>query len=176
MALKREAKHAIVVKMEEIAKMALDVVTVEHRYLTVADLTALRVKAREQHIDIRVVRNTLAELALKDTIFACLCPVLKGPLLFAFSLKDLGSAARLLRDFAKLHEKLVIRNLAVEGQLLEAQALNNIANLPTRSEALSRLVAVLQAPLQQMLRVLLGPPTKLSRTLLALQDRKQAMA
>lgn len=176
MALKREAKQAIVVAVEEVLKTACAAVTAEYRSLTVAEMTNLRVKAREVGVYLRVIRNTLAKLALGEGEFSCLQPVLKGPLLFAFSLKEPGAAARLLRDFAKEHDALVVKHLAFEGQLLEAKSLNSIADLPTRVEAIARLMAVLQAPMQQLCRVLKAPQTQLVRGLIALKELKESKA
>jgi large subunit ribosomal protein L10 len=169
--LKREVKQAIISEVRNIADTAFDAVTVEHRYLNAITLTILRAKAHEKGVYVKVIRNTLANLALEGTEFACLQAVLKGPLLFAFSLKATGDAARLLKDFSKRYDKLVIRNVVIENQLLEAQTLDRIASLPTREEAIAQLGSLLQTLLRRMLYGLLEPCAKLNGVLAALKDR-----
>src|SRR5262245_55064342 len=99
-------------------------------------MTELRRKARTSGVYLRVVKNTLASRALAGTDFECLKPGLKGPLLLAFSREEPGAAARLLKDFAKGHEKLVVTALAVGGRLLPATEIDRLASMPTRQQAL----------------------------------------
>lgn len=164
--------HAIeqIEAVHEIAKKAHMGITADQQ-LTAAEMYELRLSAKKAGVYIKVLRNTLAHRALEGTAFACLQPVLKGPILLAFSINEPGSAARLLRDFTKKHEKLVVKHLAFDGQLLESKELGNMADLPTREEAIARLLAALQSPLQKLLYVLSEPVTQFARTLTALKDR-----
>jgi large subunit ribosomal protein L10 len=139
--------------------------------LTAEEFYNFRNEGRKAGVYIKMLRNRLASRALENTQFACLQPVLKGPILLAFSMKEPNSAARLLRDFSKKHENLVVKHLAFEGQLLEARDLGTMADLPSREEAIARLLAVLQAPLRKMLYVLSEPPAKFIRVLSAMKDR-----
>jgi len=100
-ALGLEQKQQIVAEVNEVAASALSAVVADYRGLTVAEMTEMRAKARESGVYLRVVRNTLAKRAVEGTDYACLDETLVGPSLLAFSTEDPGSAARLLKDYAK---------------------------------------------------------------------------
>ena len=174
MPLKLNDKKAIVAEVAHVAGNSLSAVVAEYTGLTVAEMTKLRVEARNSGVYLRVVRNTLARLAFQGTNFECLQDSMVGPLVLAFSSKEPGSAARLVKNFAKENPKLVVRALAVEGQLLAATDLDAIASLSTRDEALSILLAVMKAPVTRFVQTLAAPHTKLVRTLDAYRDKKQA--
>ena len=174
MALNLEDKKALVAEVAEVAKTAQSVVAAEYRGLTVGQMTELRSKARKSGVYMRVVKNTLARKALAGTSFESVGPKLKGPLVLAFSKDDPGAAARVVKDFAKGHEKLVAKLVSLGGQVLPAGELERVASLPTREQALSMLLGVLKAPLTKLARTLAEPPAKLARTLAAVREQKQA--
>lgn len=174
MTLRLEDKKAIVAEVSEVASTALAAVTAEYRGITVEQMTELRAKARKSGVYLRVVRNTLARRAVEGTALACLIETLTGPLIIAFSREEPGAAARLIRDFAKTNEKLVVRALAFDGQLMPAKDLERLASLPTRDEALSMLMAVMKAPITKMVRTMVEPYAKLTRTVAAVRDQKEA--
>ena len=176
MVLKLEDKKAIVSEVASIAKTALSLVVAEYSGLTVAELTRLRKSARESGVYVRVVRNTLAKRALQDTAFACIQESLVGPLLLAFSKEEPGAAARLIKEFIKGNEKLKVKALAIENQLLEASDLAQLAKLPTRKEAIAQLMFVMKAPITKLVRTMAEPGAKLVRTLAAIRDVKQKVA
>ena len=176
MALTLEQKKAVVAEVSEVAANALSAVAAEYRGLTVEEMTALRRKAREGGVYLRVVKNTLARRAVQGTEFECISDALSGPLLLAFSQEDPGSAARVVRDFAKEHDLLKVRFVAVGGELLEAGDIERLASLPTREQALSMLMAVMKAPVEKLARTLNEVPGKLVRTVAAVRDQKQATA
>ena len=158
--------------MSEVAKGAYSAVAAEYCGLTVEELTNLRIKAREDNVYLRVVKNTLARRAVEGTEFECMRDAFEGPLMLAFSREDPGSAARVVRDFAKSNDKLVPRLVSVGGQLLDGSQLARLASLPTRDEALSQLMATMRAPLDKFARTLNEVPGKLARTLAAVRDAK----
>lgn len=174
MTLRLEDKKAIVAEVGEVAAKASAVVTAEYRGLTVEQMTKLRVEARKAGVYLRVVRNTLARRALENTTFACLQEALVGPLLLAFSMQEPSAAARLMKNFAKDYEKLVVKALVFEGMLLGAKDLNRLASLPTHDEALASLMAVMKAPITKFVRTVAEPAAKLARTFSALSDQKKA--
>ncbi len=174
MALSLEGKKAVVAEVAEMAQQAHSVVAAEYSGLTVSDLTDLRVKARQSGVYMRVVRNTLARRALKDTDFECMSDRLRGPLILGFSREEPSSAARVMRDFAKGNDKLVIKLAAFGGQVLESSDINVLANLPTRDEALAQLLAVLMAPANKLVKTIAEPNSRLVRTLAAVRDKRQA--
>jgi large subunit ribosomal protein L10 len=174
MALNLEDKKALVAEVAKVAAQAQSVVAAEYRGLTVGQMTELRAKARRQGVYMRVVKNTLARKALAGTSFESVGPKLKGPVVLAFSKDDPGAAARVVKDFAKGHDKLVATLVALGGQVLSAGELDRVASLPTREQALSMLLGVLKAPMSKLVRTLAEPAAKLARTLAAVRDQKQA--
>ena len=174
MALNLEDKKALVAEVAEIAAKAQSVVAAEYRGLSVGQMTDLRARARKSGVYVRVVKNTLARKALAGTSFESVGPKLKGPLVLAFSKDDPGAAARVVKDFAKAHDKLVTTLVSLGGQVLSATELERVASLPTREQALSMLLGVLKAPIQKFVATLAEPPAKLARTLAAIRDQKQA--
>jgi large subunit ribosomal protein L10 len=174
MALNLEDKKALVAEVSAVAAESLSVVAAEYRGLTVSQMTDLRLKARSAGVYVRVVKNTLARKAIAGTSFECLGPVLKGPLVLAFSKDDPGAAARVVKAFAKDNDKLVARALSLGGQLLASSDLDKVASLPTREQALSQLLGVMRAPIQKLVATLAAAPSKLVRTLAAVRDQKQA--
>ena len=174
MALNLEDKKALVAEVAEVAAHAQSVVAAEYRGLTVGQMTELRAKARTQGVYVRVVKNTLARKALAGTSFESVGPKLKGPLVLAFSKDDPGAAARVVKDFAKAHEKLVATLVSLGGQVLPGGELEKVASLPTREQALSMLLGVLKAPIAKLVGTLAAPAAKLARTVAAVRDQKQA--
>ena len=173
MPLNLDGKKSIVAEAAEVANKAISVVAANYAGLTVAQVTSLRQSARSTGVHMRVIRNTLARRAFEGTKFACMDPVLVGPLVLAFSMEDPGAAARLLRDFSKKFEKLQVKALSIDGILLPAKDIDRLANLPTRNEAIALLMSVMQAPITQFVRTLVEPHSKLVRTFAALRDQKQ---
>lgn len=174
MALTLVQKKAVVAEVSEIASRAISAVVAEYRGLTVLEMTQLRKDARKVGVSLQVVKNTLTKRAFAGTQFECLSEALSGPLFVAMATEAPGDAARLLKDFAKNHEKLVVKALAVGGTLYDASHLDAIANLPTRQEALTKLVVVMKAPIQKFVRTLAEPHAKLVRTISAVADKKKA--
>jgi large subunit ribosomal protein L10 len=174
MALNLEDKKALVAEVAAVAQKAQSVVAAEYRGLTVGQMTELRAKARKQGVYMRVVKNTLARKALAGTSFETVGPKLKGPLVLAFSKDDPGAAARVVKDFARAHEKLVATLVSLGGQVLPGGDLEKVASLPTREQALSMLLGVLKAPITKLAGTLAAPASKLARTVAAVRDQKQA--
>lgn len=176
MALNLEDKKAIVKEVAAVAANAHSAVAAEYRGLTVSELTELRVKARNEGVYLRVVKNTLARRAIEGTEFECMKDSLVGPLILAFSQEDPGCAARVIKDFTKGHDKLVTKVVAIGGLAMPATELEKLANLPTRDQAISMLMAVMKAPVEKFVRTLAEPHGKLVRTVAAIRDQKQASA
>ncbi len=174
MALTLEEKKAVVSEVAEIASQAYSAVAAEYRGLTVEEMTELRAKAREGGVYLRVVKNTLARRAVEGTDFECMQDGFTGPLVLAFSQEEPGAAARLVKDFAKEHDKLVPRLVSFGGQMLEPTELDRLASMPTRDQALSMLMAVMKAPVEKFVRTLNEVPGKLVRTVAAVRDQKQS--
>jgi large subunit ribosomal protein L10 len=174
MALNLDAKKTVVAEVAEVASKAYSVVAADYRGLTVEQMTELRVKAREQGVYMRVVKNTLARRAVEDTDFECIQEALVGPLVLAFSQEDPGSAARVVSDFAKEHKTLEVKLVSIGGKLLPGEEVTTLAKMPTYDEAISQLMSVMQAPIAKLARTLNEVPGKLVRTVAAIRDAKEA--
>ncbi|MFD2191337.1 50S ribosomal protein L10 [Pistricoccus aurantiacus] len=166
MALALEGKKAIVAEVSEAAKDALSVVVADSRGVAVGAMTDLRKQARENGVQIRVVRNTLARRALAGTPWECLNDSFVGPTLLAFSTEHPGAAARLFKEFSKSQADFEVKALAYEGELIPASDLDRLATLPTYDEAIAKLMSVMKE----------ASAGKLVRTLAALRDQKEQQA
>lgn len=154
--LKLEDKKEIVAAVNRAATTAFSAVVADYRGLTVEQLTKLRAQARSQQVYLRVVRNTLARRALQGTAFEVLSDSLVGPTIIGLSMSenDMGAAARVLKDFAKDNQKLELVVAAYDGKLFSGQQIDSLAKLPNRTQALTMLVSVLEAPVSKFGRLL----------------------
>ena len=174
MALNLDQKKAVVAEVAEVAANAHSAIAAEYIGLTVEDMTTLRVKARESDVYLRVVKNTLARRAFEGTDFECMSDGMVGPMVLAFSQEDPGSAARVISDFAKENDKLVAKLVSIGGELLEAGDIKRLASMPTKDQAISMLMSVMNAPVEKLARTLNEVPSKLVRTVAAVRDAKDA--
>lgn len=176
MPLTLDEKKAVVAEVAQVAGSAHAAVAAEYRGLTVHQMTQLRAQARDAGVYMRVVKNTLARRAVEGTEFECMSEGLSGPLMLAFSTEDPGSAARVIKDFARTSDKLQVRAVAIGGRLYGPNELERVASLPTRDEALSQLAATMRAPLDKLARTLNEVPGKLVRTVDAVRAQKAGAA
>ena len=174
MPLNLEQKKVIVAEVAEIAGSAYSAVAAEYRGLTVDEMTLLRKEARNNGVYLRVVKNSLARRAVEDTEFACMQEGMTGPLVLAFSQEDPGAAARVIKDFTKEHEKMVVTMVSIGGKLLDASELETLAKMPTYDQAVSMLMAVMKAPVEKLARTMNEVPGKLVRTVAAIRDAKES--
>ncbi len=174
MSLTLEQKQAIVLEVATIAAEAPSSIAAEYSGLSVAELSKLRNSARDAGVFLKVVRNTLASRALEGTNFDCMREGLVGPLLLAFSNDEPGTAAKVIRDFSKENEKLIVKLVAIEGKLLEVGDINRLANMPSLLESRSMFLSVLQAPITKLVRVLSEPEAKFVRLLATKRDQQHA--
>jgi len=172
MPLNLKQKTVIVEQVAARANAAIALVAVDYCGLTSPQMTLLRQKARQANVHLQIVRNTLARRAFKDTHFECVSEKLVGPVLLAFSTEEPSSPARLMQDFAKEHDALEIKALSLGDTVFGKEKLSFVAQLSTRTEALSRLLGTLQAPITQFVRTLAEPQAKLVRVLAAIRDKK----
>lgn len=146
MALNLSQKKEVVAELADVAATAHSLIAVEYAGVTVAQMTAMRKKARETGVFLKVVKNTLALRAVAGTEYECVTDALVGPLLYAFSTEEPGAAGRLIKEFAKGNDKLRPKLVAVGGQLYPASHVDVLASLPTREQALAMLARVLAEP------------------------------
>jgi large subunit ribosomal protein L10 len=173
-ALNLEQKKSIVAEVAAVAAKAHSAVAAEYRGLSVVAMTALRSEGRKNGVYVRVVKNTLARRAVEGTDFACMQDGLVGPLILAFSKEEPGAAARLMQDFAKANDKMVIKLVSFGGKMLAPGDIDRLSKMPTRDQAIAMLMGVLQAPITKLVRTLAEPNAKMVRTFAALRDKQQA--
>ncbi len=176
MALRLNDKKAIVEEVNSVASSAVSAVAADYRGLTVTEMTSLRQEARNTNVYVRVVRNTLARRAVDGTRFDCMKESLTGPLVLAFAQDDPGAPARLLNSFCKKYENLEVKIIAIDGRLVDASRLGEVAALPTKDQAIAKLMSAMQAPIQKFVGTLAAPHTKLVRTVVAVREKKQSEA
>ena len=166
-------KKEIVEELSTVISESVSAAVANYKGLTVTDMEALRKSSRDQSVKIRVYRNTLIKRAIKDTPFACLDETITGQIVVLFSGGELGAPARILRDFKKVNEKLDVTGLAIDGEFYTGDHLSQLADLPTKQEALSQLVSVMKAPITKMVRTTKEPVAKFVRVFSAVSESKQ---
>ncbi len=174
MPLGLEDKKRIVAEVNEAAGNAMSAVLADYRGVSVEDMTALRRNARENKVYLRVVRNSLLKRAVENTEFECIRDALSGPTILALSQEDPGSAARVLKDFAGDNDHFEIKALSIGGRLLEPRDIDVLAKMPTLDQARVMLMTVMLAPVSRLVRTVKDVPAKVTRTVAAVRDQKQA--
>lgn len=145
MGLNLDDKKAVVAEVSAQVASAQTIAVAEYRGIAVGDLTALRAKARESGVYLRVLKNTLVRRAIAGTPFEGLTGELTGPLIYGIS-ADPVAAAKVLNDFAKGNDKIVLRAGSYAGKTLDKAAVQALASIPSREELLAKLLGVMQAP------------------------------
>ena len=173
MSLNRQEKAVVIEEVSAEVAKAQSIIIAEYRGLDVASVTVLRKSARESGVYLRVLKNTLVRRALAGTPFEGLSTQLTGPLMYAIS-ADPVAAAKVLAEFAKSNDKLVITGGAMPNSLLDVNGVKALATMPSREELLSKLLGTMQAPIAQFVRTLNEVPTKFVRGLAAVRDQKEA--
>ena len=173
MGLNRSEKAGVVEEIGAQIADAQSIIVAEYRGLGVGAITALRKQARNSGVHLRVLKNTLARRAVAGTPFEGLASHLVGPLMYGIS-KDPVAAAKVLNDFAKGNDKLVLKAGAMPNFVMDAAGVKALATMPSRDELLAKLLGTMQAPIAQFVRTLNEVPTKFVRGLAAVRDQKQA--
>jgi len=168
-----EKKKAVVAEISAQVAKAKAIVVAEYRGLEVGRMTELRAKARKAGVYLRVLKNTLARRAVEGTPFAGLSQHIRGPLVYGIS-PDPVAPAKVLDEFARANDKLVIRAGAMPNAVISAKEVTALATLPSRDELLAMLLGTMQAPIVQFVRTLNEVPARFVRTLAAIRDKQQA--
>ncbi|MCE2436591.1 MAG: 50S ribosomal protein L10 [Pseudomonadales bacterium] len=176
MTLRLEDKQVIVEQINAKAAAATSVIVSDYRGITVSEVTEMRKRARAAGVSVRVVRNTLAKRAIVGTSHEGLATALVGPSLVTFSFGDPGAAARLLRDYQRECPKLEVRAISVGGDLKSGEFLDAVASLPTKDEALAKLMSVMIGPVSKLARTVKEVPAKLVRALAGVGNQRKERA
>ena len=153
MSLNRSEKEAVINEVTSLAAKAQTLVIAEYRGNTVADMTKLRADARSKGVSLSVLKNTLARRAVAGSGFDVLADQMTGPLIYGFS-EDAVAAAKVVADFAKTNDKLVIRGGAFAGKALDVNGVKQLANIPSKEVLLAQLLGLMQSPISRTARVL----------------------
>lgn len=153
MSLNRTEKAAVIDEVKKQVSASQSLVVAEYRGTTVAAMTKLRKSAREQGVYLHVLKNTLARLAVVGSPFEVVSGEMSGPLIYGFS-PDAVAAAKVMSDFAKTNEQLVIKAGAFEGKLLDKAGVAVLANIPSREVLLAQIAGLLISPVARIARVL----------------------
>jgi large subunit ribosomal protein L10 len=153
LSLNRNEKAAVVTDVAAQAATAQTLALAEYRGLTVAHMDALRKQAREQGVYLHVLKNTLARRAVAGTPFEVASDAMVGPLIYGFS-EDAVAAAKVIADFAKTNDKLVVKGGAYAGKVLDAEAVKALAAIPSREVLIAQVAGLLKSPIQRMAGVL----------------------
>jgi len=175
MGLNRSEKAGVVEEIGAQIADAQSIIVAEYRGLGVGAITALRKQARNSGVHLRVLKNTLARRAVAGTPFEVLADQMVGPLIYGVS-TDPVAAARVLNDFAKGNQKLVLKAGAMRNSLLDTQAVKALATMPSREELLATLLGTMQAPIATFVRTLNEVPSRFVRTLAAVEKSRTEAA
>jgi large subunit ribosomal protein L10 len=153
LSLNRSEKEAVISDVTGLAAKAQTLVMAEYRGITVADMTKLRSTARSNGVTLSVLKNTLARRAVAGSGFDVVSDLMTGPLIYSFSV-DAVAAARVVADFAKTNDKLVIRGGAYGGKALDVNGVKQLASIPSKEVLLAQLLGLMQSPISRTARVL----------------------
>jgi large subunit ribosomal protein L10 len=170
---KKAEKAATVATITSRLKESSTAVLADYRGMTVGQMSDLRRKLRDDGIEMMVVKNTLARRAAQAAGYGQLNPELIGPVALIFAGEDVSAPARILNEYIRVNRKMVIKSGLLEGQLIKAEAVVELADLPSREVLLSRLLGAMQAPLGNLASVLQAPLSQFARTLDALRTAKE---
>jgi large subunit ribosomal protein L10 len=153
LSLNRNEKAAVVADVATQVARSQTLALAEYRGLTVESLNKLRVDARAKGVYLHVVKNTLARRAVAGTPFEVAQGVMVGPLIYGFS-EDAVAAAKVIADFAKGNDKLVVKGGAYAGKALDANGVKALASIPSREVLIAQVAGLLKSPIQRLAGVL----------------------
>ncbi|WP_367848690.1 50S ribosomal protein L10 [Rhodoferax sp. WC2427] len=159
MSLNRSEKEAVITDVTSLAAKAQTLVMAEYRGITVADMTKLRSAARSNGVTLSVLKNTLARRAVAGSAFEIVSDQMTGPLIYGFSV-DAVAAAKVVAEFSKTNDKLVIRGGAFGGKVLDVNGVKQLASIPSKEVLLAQLLGLMQSPISRTARVLAALATQ----------------
>jgi large subunit ribosomal protein L10 len=153
LSLNRNEKAAVVTEVTAQVGQSQTLALAEYRGLTVEALNKLRVDARAKGVYLHVLKNTLARRAVAGTPFEVAADAMSGPLIYGFS-QDAVAAAKVIAEFAKTNDKLIVKAGAYAGRALDAEGVKALAAIPSKEVLLAQLAGLLKSPVQRMAGVL----------------------
>ena len=172
MPLNLSQKKDLVKEMATVLSDAEVVLTADYSGLTSNELNELRKTTREAGVFVKLVKNNMLKMALKDSQFSSMSENVSGPQIVAVGKEDAGKFAKSIKDFIDKHENLKPKAINYLGQDLDISELKKLASLPTYEEAIARLLSVMQGPIQKLMGTMKAVPNKLVRTIDAVKVSK----
>lgn len=169
-----QLKEQTVAEIKDRFARANAVILVDYRGLTVKELQELRGKLRESGCEIKVYKNTLTEIAMRELAMPDLGSLLEGPSAFTFAYGDPVAPAKALVNYAKEHKALEVKGGFIERSVTSADGVKALASLPSREELVAKLLGTMQNPVGGFVRVLAGPAGAFARVVKAIADQKAA--
>lgn len=168
--MNRAEKEAMVASIRSDLDQAKSVILASHVGMDVNTINELRAKFRAQGVQYRVVKNTLAKIAIRDTGLEVIADLFTGPTAIAYSLEDAISPAKVVKEFAKENKDYEVRGGYLDGQVLDVKGIEQLAEMPTKDELRAKVLSLFQAVPTKFLRTLNAAPTEFLQVLTA---RKQ---
>ena len=174
--MNRTEKEEVIGELHAKMAKARAAIVAEPRGLDVETVTALRKKLRDNKVEYRVVKNTLAARAAKGTPVEVVADKFVGPTALVMSYDDVVAPAKLLAEFMKDRENFTIRGAVVEGKLVDAKGVAALARLPGLNELRASIAAVLNQPATMLARIIGTPAQQLARVLGARKEQLEKQA
>ncbi len=169
----REEKAKIVESLKENFSSSQGTVVTDYRGLDVAQVTKLRAKLREAGVEYKVIKNTLAKIAVKNTEYSDISEHLQGPTAVAFSKEDPVAPAKIIYNFSKENKELEIKAGILEDKVIDFDGVKALADLPSRDELLGQVVAAFQSPISGFVNVMQANTRDFVNVLNAIKDKKE---
>jgi large subunit ribosomal protein L10 len=172
MPLNLTQKQDLVKEMSAVLNDAEVVLTADYSGLTANELNELRKSTREAGVFVKLVKNNMLKMALKESQFSSMSENIFGPQIVAVGKEDAGKFAKSIKEFIDKHENLKPKAINYQGQDLDISELQKLASLPTYEEAISKLLSVMQGPIKKLMGTMQAVPGKLVRTIDAVKTSK----
>ena len=169
----RAEKREFVAQLNDVFSTSASVVVAHYAGLTVANMTELRSNMREAGGTVKVAKNRLVKIALKDSGAEGMSEFMTGQTVLAYA-DDPVTAPKVMADYAKKNEKLVLLGGAMGAETLTADQVKALAELPSLDELRAKLIGLVQAPAQKLAVVTQAPAAQLARVLQAYADKEAA--
>ena len=170
----RPDKEAVVEELNEKFGEAKSMVFTDYKGLDVAAMTELRAQLRENGVDYKVIKNTLAKIAARQSeVDESVTEYFRGPTAVAFGMEDVVSPAKVLVDFAEENEVLEIKAGFLNGQIIDKDKVESLAEIPSREQLLSKALAGMQAPISGLVNVLQGNVRGIVQVLNQIKEQKE---
>ena len=172
MPLNLSQKQDLVKEMASVLSDAEVVLTADYTGLTSNELNELRKTTREAGVFVKLVKNNMLKMALKESQFSSMSDNVSGPQIIAIGKEDAGKFAKSIKDFIDKHENLKPQAINYQGKDLDISELKKLASLPTYEEAIAKLLSVMQGPIKKLMGTMQAVPSKLVRTIDAVKTSK----